>query len=123
VATGFRTLFNMPHSVAVIKRQRDADYSRYWENVLDYCIDGNLQSVMDEYVHVLHEALGLLDMIPNVAVYQLTQEVQTAISIRTVTTEFDEIKITSQGDRVELKQHRLRCRYALRFRNSKGEEE
>jgi hypothetical protein len=28
----------------------------YWQKALQYCLHGNLQAVLDEYVHILHEA-------------------------------------------------------------------
>jgi hypothetical protein len=53
LASGFRTLFNRPDSIRVI------DYvlpdETYWRNVLTYCAMGNLQAVMDEYLHHLAE--------------------------------------------------------------------
>ena len=46
------SVFNKPESAAVIdlvyNKQSDEDY---YESVLDYCVKGNLQSVLDEYAH------------------------------------------------------------------------
>ena len=46
------SVFNKPESAAVIdlvyNKKSDEDY---YESVLDYCIKGNLQSVLDEYAH------------------------------------------------------------------------
>ena len=30
----------------------------YWRMVLDYCINGGIQAMLDEYAHVLYESLG-----------------------------------------------------------------
>lgn len=54
------SVFNKPESAAVI----DLLYSKhseddYYESVLDYCVNGNLQSVLDEYSHMLQaESIG-----------------------------------------------------------------
>lgn len=55
-------MFNKQESIAVVelcygRRNDDA----YWRNVLHYCRDGNLQSVLDEYVHMLTESNGIND--------------------------------------------------------------
>lgn len=54
VGQAFVKLFNKPESTAVIDsiydtRKNDEDY---YESVLDYCVKGNLQAVLDEYAHV-----------------------------------------------------------------------
>jgi hypothetical protein len=52
--------FNKPEATAVIEIcygiiQDEA----HWRNVLSYCQDGNIQSMMDEFVHMLVESNGL----------------------------------------------------------------
>ena len=56
IASGFRSLFNMPETIAML---RGAGEDTYWRLTLQYGIDGNLQAVLDEYVHVLREVVGL----------------------------------------------------------------
>jgi hypothetical protein len=123
VALGYRTLFNLPETMALVRSLRPAKDSRYWESVLDYCVDGNLQAVMDEYVHVLKEALGVADMKPKKAIPQIAKEIQSAVSIRTVNLDFDEILSDPIHGGLELDRHSLRCRFALRFGDGKSEEE
>ncbi|NLW18382.1 MAG: hypothetical protein GXY81_01655 [Candidatus Cloacimonetes bacterium] len=55
-------LFNKTEATAIIelcygKNGVDA----HWMNVLHYCRDGNLQSMLDEYIHMLTESNGLVD--------------------------------------------------------------
>lgn len=54
IAQCFVNYFNSPESISVIelaaKKSDDADY---WKNVLTYCKNGNIQSMIDEYVHLL----------------------------------------------------------------------
>lgn len=53
------SVFNKPESAAVIdliynKKNDDDDY---YESVLDYCVRGNLQAVLDEYAHTQRSTL------------------------------------------------------------------
>lgn len=53
VAKAIVSVFNKPESAAVIdlmyNKKNDDDY---YETVLDYCVVGNLQAVLDEYAHM-----------------------------------------------------------------------
>jgi hypothetical protein len=122
IALGFRSLFNMPDSITLLRGLQPADDTRYWESVLEYCVNGNLQSVMDEYVHILRESLGLIDTPAEAAVKYLADEIQTAVSIRTVNLNFDEIKLRAIPKKIDLDPHSLRCRFALRFGEGRDEE-
>ena len=48
-------MFNKAESAAIIdlvyNKKSDDDY---YESALDYCVKGNLQSVLDEYAHLLN---------------------------------------------------------------------
>ncbi|MCU0711560.1 MAG: hypothetical protein MUC43_05840, partial [Pirellula sp.] len=57
LAHSLLTLFNLPEVMSLIRGKRDAP--PYWRSVLSYSIDGNIQSMFDEYVHTLVESLGL----------------------------------------------------------------
>jgi hypothetical protein len=122
-AMGFRTLFNLPESIILIRSPDDPDdveqESRggvppYWERVLDYAIDGNLQAVMDEYVHVLYEALGLKDSCPEDAARALASAIHDAIALRTTRLSFDEIQLKDH-EIMPRDKNWVRCRYALGF--------
>lgn len=58
VAKGIISIFNKPESAAIIdliyNKKNDDDY---YESVLDYCVLGNLQAVLDEYSHMLQTKL------------------------------------------------------------------
>lgn len=49
IAAGFRTLFNRWESTLLLDQLYPDDLS-YWQKVLRYCADGNLQAVLDEYL-------------------------------------------------------------------------
>lgn len=54
---GIRTLFNRTESIALLVTLYGDDQP-YWRSVLDYCADGNLQAVMDEYLYQLLSETG-----------------------------------------------------------------
>jgi hypothetical protein len=45
--------FNKPESITIVKSFFTNDSHGYWKSVLDYCVEGNLQSVLDEFIHLL----------------------------------------------------------------------
>ena len=54
----FVSLFNKPESSAVLDLLYGQDESDdvYYRNVFRYCAEGNLQAVLDEFAHVLHQS-------------------------------------------------------------------
>jgi hypothetical protein len=123
IAMGFRYLFNLPESMTLVRSLRPSDDSRYWQSVLDYCVEGNLQSVMDEYVHILRESLGLTDREPAEAIPEIAKEIQSAVFLRTVNLDFDEIFHDALKGRMDLRRRSIRCRFSLRFGDARSEEE
>ncbi|MEX0709394.1 MAG: helicase-related protein [Woeseia sp.] len=61
VAEAFWRLFNRPAVISLLTQLTEADASLgheegfYWRQVLRYCIDGNLQAVLDEALHLAWE--------------------------------------------------------------------
>lgn len=110
IASGFRSLFNMPETIAML---RGSGEDTYWRLTLQYGIDGNLQSVLDEYVHVLRESLGLQEHFPEKQVAGIAECIQSVLSLRTAQIRIDEIK--KSGDGFALGDFNTRCRFALRF--------
>jgi hypothetical protein len=110
IASGFRSLFNMPETIAML---RGSGEDTYWRLTLHYGIDGNLQSVLDEYVHVLRESLGLQEHSPEEQVAGIAECIQSVLSLRTAQIRIDEIKMS--GDGFALDDFNTRCRFALRF--------
>jgi hypothetical protein len=109
---GFRTLFNQPEAISLL--QGLYPDGPYWEKVLHYSADGNLQAVLDEYCHVLRESLGLMDHGAGASATKMGERVHTALSIRAPTLRFDEIFVDGER-RLQVDDRGLRCRYALRF--------
>jgi Helicase conserved C-terminal domain len=116
VAWGFRSLFNTPEVMAMLRGGKGEE-DAYWQKVLDYCLNGCLQAVLDEYAHVLRESL-VLDRDPQVIGCELAQGMYDALTIRAVNYRVDPVEIDKPG---ELDKN-LRARFALRF-GSQGSEE
>ena len=110
IASGFRSLFNMPETIAML---RGSSEKTYWRLTLQYGIAGNLQSVLDEYVHVLQESLGLQEHSLEKQMDDIAKCIQSVLSLRTAQIRVDEIKV--EGDSFALGDFNTRCRFALRF--------
>ena len=110
IASGFRSLFNMPETIALLRSIGKDNYLRL---TLKYGIDGNLQAVLDEYVHVLRESLGLQEHSPEEQVERIAERIQLALSLRTAPIRIDEIK--AMGNGFSVNGFNTRCRFALRF--------
>lgn len=83
LARGLRTLFNRPESAALL----DTFYGterEYWLRVLDYCADGNLRAVLDEYLFQLRSDLGGKE-IDDSGLFELAKLVESAIALRPAT--------------------------------------
>ena len=113
-ALGFRTLFNQPESIIML--QNYYPEGAYWQKVLKYSADGNLQSVMDEYAHILLESLGLASHNdPNEVAIKIGDSINQALSIRAPSLKYDEITIDDDSMNILMDKRSIRCRYALRF--------
>ena len=119
VAWSLRSLFNTPEATDLL-RGLDRAGGAYWTQALRYCLDGGLQAVLDEYVHVLRESEGLVGDLPAGEVAeQLAKAMVTAISVRTSSAVVDEIRFDS--DCPQLDSSRMRMRFAMRFGDQQGE--
>lgn len=121
IAMGYRSLFNRPESILLV-RSLFPGTSRYWEQVLDYGIEGNLQAVVDEYLHVLLGARFLQDPDPKESL-NLAKEYHSAASLQAARMEYDEFVIDRKTEELIIEKRNARCRFALRFGDAKAEEE
>ena len=106
LANGLRSLFNRPDVTKIVEQVTDSGLP-YWGKVLQYCAFGNLQSVLDEYLHHLRQDQfkGPLD---NDRLFNMAQKAAEAVSLRTP---------SYQAIDVEDLEHNLRFvpRFALRY--------
>lgn len=121
LAHSFLHLFNLPE-VLYLLRDRSKD-KPYWQSVLNYCVAGNLQSVVDEYCHILLESLGLMEAKRERAAAEICKVISDSLSIRTSTAKAD--VITTNRVRVQIDDDnaiRMRTRFAMRFADQDSED-
>jgi hypothetical protein len=119
VAAGFRVLFNVPESISLLRGEDET--KPYWRRVLEYCVDGNLQAVLDEYAHLLVETEGCVSASGAVIAATVSQKIRESLSPRTASLSVDEVRC--EDGRVALHPFRVRCRYALRFGDLRGDDD
>jgi len=114
LAHSFLSLFNVPEVTAIIRGQNEQE--PYWMRVVEYCGAGCLQAVMDEYVHVMRESLGLHDASVAKAAPELASAIADALLIRTGRAGLDDIRVSAgDGGGISIKPKHLRVRFAMRF--------
>ncbi len=111
------TLFNLPEVMSLVRGKRDE--LPYWRSVLSYSIDGNIQSMFDEYVHNLVESLGLPGKPLDEFLAGLVEEFSTALSLRTTNLQADVFECAGRKLRKESEPLRMRNRFALAFGQSR----
>jgi Helicase conserved C-terminal domain len=114
IAWGFRSLFNLPEVTALVRKPK-----AYWKAVLDYCVAGCLQAVLDEYAHVLVEWLGLGDRERAEVARRLAETMYTTIALRTASYEIRDL----DGGEEPLRKRAFRARFALRFGDNRVDED
>ncbi len=120
-AWAFRALFNQPEVMALLRGPRRDDVP-YWQRVLSYCVDGCLQAVLDEYVHVLRDHLGLVTGTVSDRVHEIAGEIVPAIELRTSRVGVDTLELSESGRTVRRESHNLRTHFALRYGDEKSDD-
>ena len=125
VGTAFRNFFSAPETTAVVVGGEPEDgaghagVTRYWQEVLRHCIDGNLQAVLDEHSHVLRDWLGFLSLDTEdqrvEAADEIAYKLADALDLRTSSYRVDIPGRERDGPGVELHPHRMRSRFAVAF--------
>ena len=89
VGWGFRSLFNQPEAVRLIRTYRPQRSLRavarggFWRRSLAYAVDGGLGAVLDEYVHMERERLGLFDQPASEQASELASALDRVLGLRT----------------------------------------
>ncbi|MGI1661334.1 helicase-related protein [Palleronia sp. KMU-117] len=118
VGMAFRSLFNQPESQALLRAETD---EFYWKSVLRHCSEQDLQSVLDEYVHVLIEAEGLSTEAPAEALIALAQKMDEALSLKPAQIEIKSYAV--RGESLEIQRRlTMRGRFATRLLQKVGED-
>jgi Helicase conserved C-terminal domain len=125
IANALRLMLNLPEAVLTVRsfatsraRIQTTNEEVYWRAALDYCAAGNLQAVLDEYVHALSEWVGGSD-----AQRKLNAVAGTAAeAIGVNAASLPARHIISDG-RISDEPLAFRTRFALRLDQGQGEDE
>jgi hypothetical protein len=122
VAWGFRSLLSPPDITEYLASRQPASVP-YWRACLRYAVDGNLQAVLDEYVHVLRDwrghrlaTLGAAER--QQALADLTETMVATLSMRTAGYAVDVPEVTEGC--IEIERERFRGRFAVPFGDLRG---
>ena len=119
LAKVFRRRFNTPDATAIVElaysRRKDDD--AHWQDVLRYCKDGNFQSMLDEYFHLIKEGETIdekrhLQILESLTMHTASPEVES----------FNEFKARISGDKSN-RERKMRSNYAVAFGQTRGETE
>ena len=117
-AWGFRSLFNVPEVTELVRHLHPGE--PYWQRVIDYGLEGNLQAVLDEYAHVLVSSRGHLDPSSEQALKDLATVIHDTVSLRTVRYGVSRIDIVD--GRVNIRPDKLRANFALRLSTERNDD-
>ncbi|MEE4382724.1 MAG: hypothetical protein V2J02_12060 [Pseudomonadales bacterium] len=110
IAEGFRSLFNRSEVMSHL----DATFGRgdqpYWQSVLEYCLAGNLQAVLDEHLHC---ALGDANPADDDALRTVCREIAATVA-------FDQGRVEAFDPHAPEEKLRIQTRFAVRFGNARG---
>jgi hypothetical protein len=114
VASGFITLFNKPESIATIRLTTSSN--QYIDKVLEYAVDGNIQSLLDEYVYMIMNCENFSQ--PR----DIAELIADILSVRTSSIEVDDLKsfttkVLDPGSKVPKRS--IRTHYAMDFNTQK----
>jgi hypothetical protein len=113
IAWAIRNLFNLPEAMALVRGLNPAE--PYWLRVIEYCLNGCLQAVLDEYVHVLRDSQGLQGRPTAEIATTLADDVCEAIGLRAALLGVDQISVTGTNRDIVTTGHSMRARFAARL--------
>jgi len=116
IGWSFRSLYNVPEVMGLLRGQIKIE--PYWRKALLYGVDGCLQSVLDEYFHLLLEGFGGWS---EDAMEDLAGRLGEVLTLRTTSLSADEVRLTKRQVKINKNAIRLRARFAQRFGDEQGE--
>ena len=118
----FRKLFNQIEATAMI-RGLDKSKEPYWKKVLQYCFAGNIQSMLDEYTHILSDSPGISNRKKKSEVLnQIINEFEEAISIQAASLNISILRTRKNRVFIDKDSLSMRSRFAMRFDQEKQED-
>lgn len=98
LASEFLSLFNKPESIAAVRLSTPR--AAYWRRVLQYCVDGCLQSVLDEFAHVVRA--------DNPSLWEMYNRLVASMNLGTAS-----IKVDDLSSFLKDKRRNMRCHFAV----------
>jgi len=111
IGEGFRTLFNRPESMSLVDLAHPESGGPYWRRVLSYCADGDIQAVLDEY---LHHLVGNFEVQTEEGILGLAETVRASMSLKGSTVHLFNPKSPEKGFNVS-------TRFAVRYGSARGQ--
>lgn len=122
--------FNTQEAISIVELEYGkGNDSAHWQNVLSYCVDGNIQAMLDEYSHMLLEEGGLYNREEEWRNRELTRTM--IHSLKTHSASFNVDTFNSFKERTKPKNKRnekvdkyikMRTNYAVGFYDMKNED-
>jgi hypothetical protein len=119
IAWSFRSLFNQPEVTNLLRGMNPEE--PYWRRVLDYCCNGGLQAVLDEYMHILRESLGATNTAEERLAEQLAETISQVLSLRTSVMKVDDVQVYNSRVDIPKDGFRMRGHFALPFGQQQAE--
>ncbi len=116
-AWALRSLFNSPELMAMLQARGDGTY---WREVARHGVDGNLQSVLDEYAQVLMESRSLDRQTRERQLEMLSTSFTEGSGLRASTQAIDFFAGTST---IRTERRRLRTHFAVRYGRSAAQDD
>ena len=114
IAWGFRSLYNTPEVINLVRGMVRS--GAYWRKVLHYGVDGCLQAVLDEYLHVARDWHGILEVNDEADMQPAAEGLAEVVSLQNV-------NLHAQDPLDPEAEHRMRCRFALPFGQYRSEDD
>ena len=108
IAGEFTSLFNKPEAIATVRLSTEPE--TYWRRALKYCLDGCLQSVLDEFFHILVADCP--------EIWDLFKRLVSSMNLGTASINVDDLSGFLKG-----KKKKMRCHYAVDLGNQRMETE
>jgi len=119
---GFMQMFNRSDAVAIVDQKYGKRFEEFhWRNVLRYCVDGNIQAVLDEFKHMLVESYGLKDKDLNYQVARVSRLMRESMTASTASYQVDTLQSFLELDS-DRKKISLRSHYAAGFFQVKSQD-
>lgn len=122
--------FNQQESIAIVELSYGSN-EPHWKNVLQYCVDGNIQAMLDEFAHILIDDNGLRFVDEHEKSSRLCERMSAALNTHTASYNVDTFpKFRSRILKAEKKTNgsseddkrfvKMRSGYAVGFYETKG---